>query len=50
MLSYRPGLIQPLWLTREETEITIKVMGISKITMDQKIWLKFDPDMLEFVR
>jgi len=31
---------------RGETEITVKVMGISKITMDQKIWLKFDPDTL----
>ena len=31
---------------RGKTEITIKVMGISKITMDQKIWLKFDPDTL----
>jgi hypothetical protein len=31
---------------RGKTEITIKVMGISKITMDQKIWLKFAPDTL----
>lgn len=31
---------------RNGTEVTIKVMGISKITMDQKIWLKFDPDTL----
>lgn len=31
---------------RGKTEITIKVMGISKITMDQKIWLKFDRDTL----
>lgn len=31
---------------RNKTEVTIKVMGISKITMDQKIWLKFDPDTL----
>ena len=31
---------------RNGTEITIKVMGISKINMDQKIWLKFDPDTL----
>ena len=31
---------------RGETEITIKVMGISKIAMDQKIWLNFVPDTL----
>src|SRR5574338_174615 len=31
---------------RGETEITVKVMGISKIKMDQTIWLKFDADML----
>lgn len=31
---------------RNKTEVTIKVMGISKITMDQKIWLKFDPNTL----
>ena len=31
---------------RGQTEITIKVMGISKITMDEKIWLKFNPDAL----
>jgi multiple sugar transport system ATP-binding protein len=31
---------------RGETEITIKVMGISKIEMDQKIWLEFNPDSL----
>ncbi len=29
-----------------DTEITLKVMGISKIKMDEKIWLKFDPDTL----
>ena len=28
---------------RGETEITVKVMGISKIHMDERIWLKFDP-------
>jgi multiple sugar transport system ATP-binding protein len=28
------------------TELTIRVMGISKIQMDQKIWLKFDPQTL----
>jgi len=31
---------------RKETEITVKVIGISKIEIDQKIWLKFDPDCL----
>jgi multiple sugar transport system ATP-binding protein len=31
---------------REELEITVKVMGISKIKMDEKIWLKFDPETL----
>jgi multiple sugar transport system ATP-binding protein len=29
-----------------DIEITVKVMGISKIKMDQKIWLKFDPETL----
>jgi multiple sugar transport system ATP-binding protein len=29
-----------------ETELTIRVMGISKIKMDDKIWLKFDPKTL----
>jgi multiple sugar transport system ATP-binding protein len=29
-----------------ETEITVKVMGISKIKMDDKIWLSFDPATL----
>jgi ABC-type sugar transport system ATPase subunit len=28
------------------TEITVREMGISKIEMDDKIWLKFDPDTL----
>jgi multiple sugar transport system ATP-binding protein len=27
-------------------EITVREMGISKIEMDDKIWLKFDPDTL----
>lgn len=31
---------------RGETEITVKVMGISKIHMDEKIWLRFDPQTL----
>jgi hypothetical protein len=31
---------------RGETEIIIKVMGISRIEMDQKIWLKFDSSTL----
>ena len=26
-----------------DMEITVREMGISKIKMDQKIWLKFDP-------
>ncbi len=29
-----------------ETELTIRVMGISKIKMDEKIWLSFDPSTL----
>jgi multiple sugar transport system ATP-binding protein len=29
-----------------ETEITVKVMGISKIKMDDRIWLRFDPATL----
>jgi ABC-type sugar transport system ATPase subunit len=29
-----------------DTELTIRVMGISKIRMDDKIWLKFDPKTL----
>jgi ABC-type sugar transport system ATPase subunit len=29
-----------------EIALTIKVMGISKIKMDEKIWLKFNPDAL----
>ena len=29
-----------------DIELTIKVMGISKIKMDQKIWLTFDPQTL----
>ena len=31
---------------RGETELTVKVIGISKIMMDEKIWLKFDPQLL----
>ncbi len=31
---------------RGKKEITIKVMGTSRIAMDQKIWLKFVPDSL----
>jgi ABC-type sugar transport system ATPase subunit len=30
----------------DELEVTVKVMGISKIQMDEKIWLKFDPECL----
>jgi multiple sugar transport system ATP-binding protein len=29
-----------------EVELTIRVMGISKIQMDDKIWLRFDPATL----
>jgi len=29
-----------------KTELTIRVMGISKIKMDQAIWLTFDPQSL----
>jgi multiple sugar transport system ATP-binding protein len=29
-----------------EVELTIKVMGITKIKMDEKIWLTFNPDAL----
>jgi multiple sugar transport system ATP-binding protein len=31
---------------QDELEVTVKVMGISKIKMDEKIWLKFDPETL----
>jgi ABC-type sugar transport system ATPase subunit len=31
---------------RGDVEITVKEMGISKIRMDQRIWLKFDPATL----
>lgn len=30
----------------EDTEVTVKVMGVSKIKMDERIWLKFDPSTL----
>jgi multiple sugar transport system ATP-binding protein len=30
------------------SELIIRVMGISKIKMDEKIWLKFDPQTLNF--
>jgi multiple sugar transport system ATP-binding protein len=29
-----------------DMELTVKVMGISKIKMDEKIWLSFDPQTL----
>jgi multiple sugar transport system ATP-binding protein len=29
-----------------DTEVTIRVPGISKIKMDDKIWLKFNPEMI----
>jgi multiple sugar transport system ATP-binding protein len=28
------------------TEITVRVMGISNVEMDDKIWLKFNPDKI----
>jgi multiple sugar transport system ATP-binding protein len=31
---------------REEIEVTVREMGISKIKMDEQIWLKFAPDTL----
>jgi ABC-type sugar transport system ATPase subunit len=31
---------------RGDIEITIKVMGISKIQMDDKVWLKFNPQLI----
>jgi ABC-type sugar transport system ATPase subunit len=31
---------------RGRTEMTVRVMGISTITMDDKIWLTFDPQSL----
>jgi multiple sugar transport system ATP-binding protein len=31
---------------RGETEITVKEIGISKIAMDDRIWLKFHPDSI----
>jgi multiple sugar transport system ATP-binding protein len=30
----------------DDLDITVKVMGISKIRTDEKIWLKFDPETL----
>ena len=32
--------------TRGDIELTVKEMGVSKIQMDQKIWLKFNPDTI----
>lgn len=31
---------------RGNLEITVRVMGISKLKMDEKIWLKFDPNTI----
>lgn len=31
---------------QQDLEITVKVMGISRIKMDDKIWLKFDPETI----
>ncbi len=30
----------------DDIEITVREMGISKIKMDDRIWLKFDPEKL----
>jgi multiple sugar transport system ATP-binding protein len=30
----------------ENTELTVREMGISQIKMDERIWLKFDPDSI----
>jgi multiple sugar transport system ATP-binding protein len=30
----------------EDCEVTIRVPGISKIKMDEKVWLKFNPEMI----
>ncbi len=29
-----------------DTELTIRVPGISKVKMDEKVWLKFNPEMI----
>jgi multiple sugar transport system ATP-binding protein len=36
--------------TLNDIEITVRVMGISKIRMDEKIWLKFDPQTLNLYK
>jgi multiple sugar transport system ATP-binding protein len=33
-----------------DMELTVRVMGISKIKMDEKIWLQFDPQTLNLYR
>jgi multiple sugar transport system ATP-binding protein len=35
---------------RGNIELTIRVMGISKIKMDEKIWLSFDPQTLNLYK
>jgi len=40
------GADSTILASRGDTTITIKEMGISKIAMDQKVWLKFDPKTL----
>ena len=40
------GANSTIMAQRGETELTIKVMGISKLHMDEKIWLKFNPETL----
>lgn len=32
--------------TRGDTELTVKEMGVSRIQMDQKVWLKFKPETI----
>ncbi len=44
--SFPPGLNSTIIARLGEVELTIKVMGISKIKMDEKVWLKFDPQSL----
>jgi len=40
------GADSTIMAQRDNTTITVKEMGISKIAMDQKIWLKFDSKTL----
>jgi len=40
------GADTTLIVRKDDLELTIKEIGISKIKMDEKIWLNFDPDTL----